>query len=286
MFVLPKWLRRPARHIQRLTSGEVEPPRFAALVSSLVLIGSASLYGAVLGGHMPGVIQAVTARTGFAVETIDITGNTYTSEIDVFQAVGLNGWTSLIGLSAGGVQKRIGELPWVERVAVQKIYPSTLQVTLEEREPFGIWQQGGRLFVIERDGSVIAPLDRRQFRESLPVFVGAGAETLAAAFHEKMKAYPAIAARARAYVRVANRRWDIRLDNGMTIKLPEEGIDEAIAVVAEAERAHQLFARDVLSVDLRIADRMVLRLSEEAAKQRDAMLEERLGDDYEPEKRT
>ena len=284
-FVLPRLLRRPARHLHRWTSGEVEPPRFAALMASALLIGSSVVYGTIIGGHMPGVVQAVTARTGFAIDNIEIVGNRYTSEIDVFQTVGLDGWTSLIGFSAGDARERIARLPWVENVEVQKVYPSTLAVTMTERQPFAVWQQGERLWVIERDGRVITPLARSQHAE-LPVVVGSGAEEHAAEFLEVMAGFPQLAARTRAYIRVSDRRWDIRLRNGTTIKLPVENYGEALAALVDVDRAQELFARDVSVVDMRLDGRMVLQLSEAAMAERDTMLKERLGRQYAPEKRT
>lgn len=284
-FVLPRLLRRPARHLHRWTSGEVEPPRFAALMASALLIGASVVYGAVVGGHMPGVVQSITARTGFAIEDIEIVGNRFTSEIDIFQSVGLDGFTSLIGFSAADARGRIAQLPWVESVDVQKVYPSTLAVTLVERVPFAVWQQGNRLWVVEENGRVITPLARSQHAE-LPVIVGRGAEDHAAEFLKTMATYPEIASRTRAYIRVADRRWDLRLRNGTTVKLPATGYEKALAAVIEADRAQELFSRDVTVVDMRLDGRMVLKLTEAAMEQRQAMLKERLGRKYVPEKRT
>ncbi|MHB2264322.1 cell division protein FtsQ/DivIB [Aliihoeflea sp. PC F10.4] len=284
-FVLPRFLRRPARHLHRWTSGEVEPPRFAALMASALLIGSSVVYGTIVGGHMPSVVQSVTARTGFAIDNIEIVGNRYTSEIDVFQSVGLDGWTSLIGFSAGEARERIAGLPWVEKVEVQKVYPSTLAVTMTERQPFAVWQQGSRLWVIEEDGRVITPLARSQHAE-LPVLVGSGAEEHAADFLKVMEGFPQLASRTRAYIRVADRRWDLRMRNGTTVKLPAEHYEQALAALVDVDRAQELFARDVSVVDMRLDGKMVLQLSEAAMGERDKMLKDRLGKRYSPEKRT
>nr|WP_312860635.1 hypothetical protein [Mesorhizobium sediminum] len=69
-YVLPRWLRKPARAFSRFISGEIEAPPYTMTMLAAAVVGSFSLYGAVLGGHMPSVIQAVTARTGFAIDEI------------------------------------------------------------------------------------------------------------------------------------------------------------------------------------------------------------------------
>ncbi|TGS46900.1 FtsQ-type POTRA domain-containing protein, partial [bacterium M00.F.Ca.ET.179.01.1.1] len=96
------------------------------------------------------VVQGITARTGFAVDQIKVVGNRQTSEIDVLDRLGLDGWTSLIGFDAEAARERIATLPWDEGAAVRKIYPHTLEVRIEEREAFALWQQGASESVIEK----------------------------------------------------------------------------------------------------------------------------------------
>jgi cell division protein FtsQ len=230
---------------------------------------------------MPTVVQAVTARTGFAIDEIRVSGNVESSEIDIFDRVGLDGWTSLVGFDVHQARERIESLPWVESATVRKVYPSTLEVKVAERAPFAIWQQGALLSLIEKDGAVIAPLSGAR-HAGLPLVVGRGADKAAAAFVARVAAYPALAKRVRGYVRVSDRRWSLRLDNGMTIKLPETGEDAALAELVELEARHGLFSRDVQTVDMRLADRLVLRLAPDAAAAREATLKERLGKRYRP----
>jgi cell division protein FtsQ len=149
-FVLPRVLRRPVRVLARLGGGDFVAPRFSAAILSASLIASSSLYGAILGGHADDIVQSITARTGFAVDQIKVVGNRQTSEIDILDRLELDGWTSLIGFDAEAARERIDTLPWVEVAAVRKVYPHTLEVRVEEREPFALWQQGAELSVIER----------------------------------------------------------------------------------------------------------------------------------------
>lgn len=269
--VLPRWLRRPARALGRLTSGEIEPPRFAALIASVALIASASLYGMVLGGHGSAVAQAISARSGFAIEDIKVTGNRQTSELDVFDRIGLSGWTALIGFDADEARDRIAGLPWIEQVAVRKVYPSTLEVEIVEREAFAVWQRGSRLVVVDADGAEIAATSGRN-HASLPLVIGQGAAEAGAEFLSRMRNHGDLAARVVGYIRVADRRWDLRLDNGVTIRLPEEGVDAALTEVMRLHRANGLLSRDISLVDMRFADRIVLRMNPDAREAREAEL--------------
>ncbi|TIN60884.1 MAG: cell division protein FtsQ/DivIB, partial [Mesorhizobium sp.] len=266
-FVLPRQLRRPVRLLARLCDGEYEAPRFSAAILSAALLVSAGAYGAYLGGYADIIVQGVTARTGFAVDQIKVVGNRQTSEIDILDRLGLDGWTSLIGFDAEAARERIATLPWVEVAAVRKIYPHTLEVRVEEREPFALWQQGNSLSVIERSGEVIAPFSGGK-QALLPLIIGTGAPAKAPDFLERIKRYPELAARVKGYIRVGERRWDLKLENGITVKLPEDGEDQAIAELVKLDHDNGLLTRDIAAVDMRLSDRLVVELSPEAATQR------------------
>jgi cell division protein FtsQ len=272
-FVLPKWLRRPARLLQRLCSGDYAPPRFAASLGAASLLSLFALYGAWVGGRLPDFVQAVTARTGFAIDEVRMSGHRETSEIDILEQLDLDGWTSLIGFDADAARQRIAGLPWVKVASVRKVYPDEIEVRVEERQPFAIWQHGSELTVVERSGEVIAPFSGGR-HSVLPLVIGYGAADHAEGFVDKIKRFPELAARVKGYIRVAERRWDLRLENGITIKLPEHGEDAAIAEVLRLDREDGLLSRDIASVDLRLDDRLVVKLTPEAALRREAALTE------------
>lgn len=272
-FVLPRWLRRPARMVSHLCSGDYKAPRFAASIMAAGLIGSSVLYGAWLGGQIPAAVQGVSARTGFAVDEVRVSGHRETSEIDILDKLELDGWTSLVGFDAGAARDRIATLPWVKTAAVRKVYPGTLEIRVEERQPFAVWQHGSQLAIVERDGGIIEPYAGSR-HANLPLVVGLGAQTEAVPVVELVARYPDLASRVRGYIYIAERRWDLRLDNGVTVRLPEFGLDEAVASLAAMDREQGLLSRDVRVVDMRLAGRLAVQLTPEAMVRRSAMLEE------------
>jgi cell division protein FtsQ len=272
--VLPRFMRGPAQWFRRLIRGEVVFPRFSATVASACLLAATGAYGAYLGGQWPGIVQAVTSRTGFAIDNVRVVGNSQTSEIDVLGALGLDGWTSQIGFSAAGARAKILALPWVETASVHKIYPGTVEIAIREKTPYAIWQHGDELTLVQKDGGVIAPFNGGKFA-SLPLVVGAGAATGAAGIVAKVDKFPNLAGRVKGYVRVGGRRWDVTFDNGVTVKLPEFGEDQAIADLARMESEHGLLSRDIVAVDMRLEDRLFVQLTPEAAEAREASVKER-----------
>jgi cell division protein FtsQ len=282
--VLPRLLRRPARMLGRLCDGDFAIPRFSASLLSAALLGAAGTYGAILGGHLPGVVQFVTARSGFAVDEVKIAGHHEISEIDILDRLALDGWTSMIGFDAERARDSIVRMAWVDTASVRKIYPDTLEVEIEERKPFAIWQHGRQLTLVDASGGVIAPFTGNR-HASLPLIIGMGAPERAEAFIAKVARFPELAARVKGYIHVAERRWDLRLENGVTVRLPEREEHRAIADLLALDRENGLLSRDIAAVDMRLDDRLVVQLTPQAVLRRNAALKERGKGAGRPEKK-
>jgi cell division protein FtsQ len=256
------------------------PKRFG-LYCAAGLFAATGAYGAVAGGHMDEVRHAAftaadfaTARAGLGIETVIITGHKEVREADVLRALGIGESTSLLTFDAHWARRRLTDIAWVKSATVQKLFPDTLSIDLVEREPYALWQLGGIVSLIDRDGEVIGELAEERFA-GLPLVVGAGANRRVDELMRLVSPHPAVAARLRAAVRVADRRWNLVLDNGMEIRLPESGADAALATLEDLSAKKGLMARDIMLVDMRLADRVVVRLSDQAAMQRKATLKEK-----------
>ncbi|WP_312991031.1 cell division protein FtsQ/DivIB [Rhizobium populisoli] len=272
--VLPRPLRKAVRFCVSLATGRIHIPAHTGTAASFAFFAAVGLYGMAVGGHGHDVAQATTATIGFAIEDVRVSGNDQTSEIDILQLLGLDGTTSLVALDIDAARRKLSSLPWVEYAEVRKIYPRTIEVMLKERQAFGIWQHGSELSLIEKNGAVIAPLRDNKFA-SLPLFVGRNAEQGASTFEHEMAGWPDLKNRVKAYVRVAGRRWDLHLDNGVVLKLPEDNVAKALTVLARLEKEQGVLERDVAAVDLRLEDRTTIQLTPAAVDRRKDALEVR-----------
>lgn len=273
-FVLPRFLRKPFRFAVRMFQGNINVPRYAGTIGMLGFLGATGIYGMVLGGHSENMIKATASTFGFAIEDVKVVGNNETSDIDILGQLELDGETSLVGLSAEQARQAIAKLPWVESAEVRKVYPGTLLVSLEERKAFAVWQNGQELSLIDSAGDTIVPFRAGRYN-ALPLVVGEGAEKRVKGFVDEVAAYPGLAGKVRAYIRVADRRWDILLENGVRIMLPEDEPMKALAEVERLDSENQLLSRDIASVDLRLDDRVTVQLTASGMEQRQKFLAER-----------
>ncbi len=273
-FVLPRILRKPFRFAVRMFQGNINVPRYAGTIGMLGFLGATGIYGMVLGGHSENMVKATASTFGFAIEDVKVVGNNETSDIDILGQLELDGETSLVGLSAEGARQAIAKLPWVESAEVRKVYPGTLLVALEERKAFAVWQNGQELSLIDSAGDTIVPFRPGRYN-ALPLVVGEGAEKRVKGFVDEVAAYPELAGKVRAYIRVADRRWDILLENGVRIMLPEDEPMKALAQVERLDREKNLLSRDISGVDLRLNDRITVQLTPSGMEQRQKFLAER-----------
>ena len=259
--VLPRFLRKPARFVSRLASGNVEVPRHAGAVSAFMFLLATGMYGTFVGGRTNEFLQVVTVQAGFAITDVQMAGQKQTSEVDVLTTLGLNGRTSLVGFDTAQARTLLTSLPWIKSAEITKMYPDGLAIKLEEREPFAIWQHDEELSLIEEDGTIIVPFAHQEY-SNLPLITGVGAEREARLLVPAIAAIPELKSRVKAQMLVAGRRWDIRLDNGVTIQLPAGDPAAALKGLAALDSATGLLSKDIETVDLRVPGEMVVRLTE------------------------
>lgn len=200
----------------------------------------------------------LAAFGGLRVERVIIRGRRNTPEQLLRAALGIQRGDPILGFSLSAARARIESLAWVQSAVVERRLPSTILVVVTEKRPFALWQHDGRFSVIDRDGDIVTERDVHAFH-ALPLVVGPGAPTHAATLLDALARLPSIGAKVIAAVRVGERRWNLLLKDGTTIELPDGHAEVALARLAELDAKYALLDRPLAVVDMRLADRLVLR---------------------------
>ncbi len=242
--------------------------RGLAKPAALALLGLGAIGALGLGLYLAdpaGRVQALAERAaaigdaaGFEVREVILEGRANTPLDLVDAAIGVSRGDPILDFSPAEVRARLETIAWVESAHVERRLPGTILVRLQERTPFAIWQNQGRFAIINRDGKVVTSETLDAFGP-LPLVVGAGAERHGAALYDLLLAHRPILERTQAMVRVGERRWNLRLHNGMDVLLPEGQEAPALNRLAEMHTRHALLDRPLVAIDMRLPDRMVLR---------------------------
>jgi cell division protein FtsQ len=249
-------------------------PSGLGLAASGAFLVATLAYGLAIGDKTSTIVGGLTdARdaaanaAGFRIASIALSGERHVSREEILSAAGVTGTTSLLFFDVDAARDRLKANPWIADATVLKLYPDRLQIGIKEREAFALWQQAGRVSVVADDGTVLEPYVNPRLK-SLPLVVGLGAAARAKEFLALLDAYPDLRDQVRASVLVAERRWNLRLHNGLDIRLPETGVAAALVTLAALDKDKKLLSRDIVAVDLRLPDRVTVQQSDAAAAQR------------------
>lgn len=199
-----------------------------------------------------------SAEAGYRVESLEVEGRGETDKQAIMLALGALKGDPIFALDLESARQRLLDLPWVTHAVVERRLPDSLRVILTEAEPLALWQRQGVFHLVSRNGEILAIEDVARFGK-LPVIVGDGAPQAAAGLFALLATEPDLRGRVTAAVLVGQRRWNLRMDNGVDIKLPETDAVAAWARFAALERQHQLLAKDVTVIDLRQPDKLIVR---------------------------
>jgi cell division protein FtsQ len=200
---------------------------------------------------------------GLSIQEIRIEGREFAPREALLTAIATTPGEAMLDFDPAAAKERLERIAWVEHAHVERRLPGTILIRLTERRAFAVWQREGRFAVIDREGRVMAT-ERLQAFGPLPLVVGSGAERGAAAMIDLLRSSPEIADRVQAIVRVSERRWNLRLQNGADILLPEGHEEAAITRLAELQARDKLLDRPLAALDMRLPDRLVVRMQPSA----------------------
>ena len=254
--------RRIARWLPR------RPTRVAGAVVGLAVLVFGGLGAADQldhGNRLSNALLATTAAAGFTVQTLDVEGRQMTTPAEILAAVNARPGGPIFGVSPAAAKLQLEALPWVRTAAVERQLPGRIYIKLVERKPLALWQRHGKMVLIDQDGVVVATEHLERYSNLLLV-VGDDAPKHAQSLIQVLGTQPDLMKKVQAAVWINDRRWNLKLDSGIDIELPETGIADAWTRLAAIDRDHGLLARDIERVDLRLADRVVVKVNQEPTK--------------------
>lgn len=198
----------------------------------------------------------------FQIKTIQVEGRVLTSEEDLMKALGTAKGQPIFGFSVSAARDRIDALPFIDHATVARHMPDTVIVRITERSPIAVWQDHGQFILINRAGERVPDqgLEGKNGQAfiRLPLVVGAGANVAASALVDALTTSPTVRDFVVAAVRIGERRWNLTLRDGATVLLPEGQEQAALKRLAQYQAQFRLLERPVVTIDMRLPDRMVI----------------------------
>lgn len=140
--------------------------RFSWRLARLALAGAVVIYGAYRG------FALVLGASALQVSRVAVSGNMRLSAGEVQQLVhGLYG-SHILTVDLAKYRRALLDSPWVADAALRRVLPSTIEIAVVERRPFGISRLGTRLFLVDRQGTIIDEFGPQYAEYDLPIIDG------------------------------------------------------------------------------------------------------------------
>ena len=225
------------------------------------------------------VREAIMYRPQFVIDTIAVPDVSR----DLAEAIRVAAFVQLpvssLELDVAAVRDRIEQLDAVERVRVRALASGALEIRAIERVPVVVWRSPDGLELLDQHGVRVAEIDSRLRRPDLPLIAGAGADRAVPEALALLAEARPVGARIRGLVRRGERRWDLVLDRGQVVKLPEAEALAALERTMALETNDDLLKRDIAVVDMRDPRRPMLRLTEHAVAELERLRKTAAGED-------
>jgi len=245
--------------------------RAIALLCGAALLGAGALVLATVGRAQMALTAAraaferQSAAAGFRIASIDLEGASAQSSADILNAAALGRGAPLMTLDLDAVRRRVEAVGWVKSARVIRLLPSTVVIAVQERRLIAVWEHDGHTVVIDASGAPTPEADPAKF-PGLPLVVGEGANTAAAAILPAVLSRPRLVRRLVALIRVDGRRWDLRLADGALIQLPARHVQSALIRLDQLDQQARILDLGLARIDLRDPEMVAVRPREATAR--------------------
>ncbi|NRB11248.1 MAG: FtsQ-type POTRA domain-containing protein [Rickettsiaceae bacterium] len=192
----------------------------------------------------------ISANHGFVIENVIIDGQQHTSSSDIVDAINASKGEAIFAVDIKKVKKRLEGNRWIKVAEVQRRLPNSLYITILEKEPIAIWQFQKKLYIIDREGKRISSKNIKKFKNLLHI-VGEGANIYAATLIDDLAKHPTLASKVNVAVRYGQRRWNLNLEQNITVKMPADNFRKAYDYLYALNKKNKLFNQRYKIIDLR-----------------------------------
>ncbi len=237
---------------------------------SLIVVGVATAISIALG--LPQKAYSATkdrlvlysGSIGLDVRDVFVEGRKNVSLDIIMAAAQVKTKTPILAYDIDVIRDNLLKVDWIKTATVQRRLPNLLYIKLVERQPIALWQRQGKHYLVDKDGVVIKSPILDAFK-ALPIVAGVNAPAHTPKLLDLLNKFITVRKHLTAMIRIRERRWDLTIDGIITVRLPEEGLEDALARLSILLDEQKITPGDVISVDLRLPKQVIMRLTPEAA---------------------
>ena len=157
------------------------------------------------------------------------------------------------------ILKEIEKEKWIKEIKIKSNYKDTLQITIAEYVPKGIFIKDSKAYVFDKEGNIIDNINlNNTIFNDLIVFKGEKALNYSNPFLNSIPLFLTNEIKEAIYIN--HRRWDVLLKNGIKLKLKENEAQKSFMYYEKIYKNmsnHDL--EEIKSIDLRINNKAIIK---------------------------
>lgn len=191
-----------------------------------------------------------SSDAGLKLEKVMIEGQKNILTDDILATLNADVGTPILSIPLDEVRAALAKNHWAANVILERRLPHTIYIGITERVPIAILQQDKKLYLVDDEAHIIPHKDIEKFAGLLQV-VGSDAHLHAATLLSDLSTDPILQKKVVSAVRYGERRWNLVLEEGITIKMPETNFIKAYGYISDLNKNDRLFGKNFKVIDLR-----------------------------------
>ncbi len=191
----------------------------------------------------------------FKIENIEVENNLLINKIEIEKKLNNIYKKNIFFIKEKDIEEPLREIDFLERIEVNRKYPSTIIIKIFETKPAAIIFKNKAKYLLDSSSNLISLEGNSNFDE-LPNIFGEGAKDNFIHFLNQLKKnnFPSNKIKNFYYFQIG--RWDLQLLNDKIIKLPHNNIDAAI--IKSVELLNREDFKNYNIIDLRVDGRIIV----------------------------
>ena len=194
-------------------------------------------------------------KNKFSITKININGLSYNekkiieTELNNFKNV------NIFKLDKGIIFEKLYKFNFLERIYVNKVFPSTININLTKTNILGKTIRNGKNFYIGQNGKFINSEQLLEKNITTNVFGDFNTDEFLN-LQKILKNHQVNFKKIENYFYFKNKRWDLLFSNGVTLKLPSKNIEKSLQIYKQLSNNGNLINTKI--IDLRVHNQIVL----------------------------
>ncbi|BDB96030.1 cell division protein FtsQ/DivIB [Candidatus Hydrogenosomobacter endosymbioticus] len=244
--------------------------RYAKIIA-LMISAFLVIYTLVFPKTVAKLCMRTSKKIGFSLKDVIVDGRSRTTTSEICAALGARIDDPILSIDIEKAKNNLQQLPWISSASIERWLPRSLYIRISERIPMAVWQVNGKFFLIDRSGTTIK-CDENEFPQDMITIVGEQANSNFQGLLQTISKFQRKIPKVVAAVFLRNHRWNLHLENGIVVKLPETDTEEALNILCTAFESlsnKNIPLSGVASIDLRFAGSIVIEPKGQPLKQSD-----------------